>query len=62
LQAQWDDFLIVRESQQKACGHVCFNNPGRRDAPADPLIGWGKRVLRYTCGWFGAYKAPVEVG
>ena len=48
LLGQWDDFLMIRESQ---LGHVVmsvFITQGKErsyDTPADLLIGWGKRGL-----------------
>lgn len=49
LLVQWDDFLMIEESQPWARGCVSFDNPGRKeksyDTPADLLISWEKGVL-----------------
>ena len=66
LLGQWDDFLMIRESQ---LGHVVmsvFITQGKErsyDTPADLQICWGKRglTIQFLVGW-GAYKTPIGAG
>ena len=64
LQAQQDNFLMIREVWSQVHGHVCFYSPGREEIsgytcwPADWL---GKEGSYYTLGgWLGVYKGPIE--
>ena len=66
LQAQQDDFLLIRESRPLCMVASVFTVQGEkrsRDTLADLLMGWGKRDLRiHLLDVWGAFKAPVGVG
>ena len=74
LLTQWADFLIIKESWPRVCGHICFYNPGRGEVsqytpwPADWL---GKEESNDTLDgmlghimplWWGVRHIPFLVG